>query len=105
MTAPAVIEFPTLDQDAIEKYLEQAKVIASGAEIRTRSQVILEASEAEVTRLTAEGKEMREQIRRLEENIAQFNKVLELMKLNEQDVALELSVALTNVNMLRKAGV
>ena len=106
MTAPRqAIALPTLNLDAMEKQIAEQQKITEGAQVYSRSQILLEAAEKEAKELEGEGKIERKQIARLEKMVTDLNGILELRRANERDIAVELAATLQQINTLRQAGV
>lgn len=107
MTTPqqaVTLRMPNLDQDALEQSI-QVQFVQADIDIKTRSQIRLESSEARCAELKAEGESIRTQMARLRRNIAKLEEIYTVMQTNEQDVAVELAAELALANQLKQAGV
>lgn len=106
MTSPSqALQFPRLDQAAVESSIAEQEAQLAGTEVKTRSQMMLEGLEADEARLVKEQRYMRSEIARLKGNLQKLNGILEVMEQNEADLSVQLSIVLNSVQMLKQAGV
>lgn len=108
MTAPIhamMLRMPVLDQDALEQSIARQEEETAGIQIRTRSELKLEAAEANAASLKIEGESTRIAMRRLRTNIEKLEGIYGEMKRNEEDIAVELAAELAAIDKLRTSGV
>lgn len=106
MTAPAkALAFPVVDHEAIRQAIKTQRTNVDLADVKTRSQMMLEESIRREQELGELGNWMREQIVSVKKNIADLQTLLTEMEAVERDNAVELSVVLQSINLLKQAGV
>lgn len=105
MTTPSEVAIPRINRDNFQKAIDKLMVDAKGLEIKTRSEVKLEAEELELQKLEAEGREIRSQLETCKALIEQLEEIKGVFVMNEADNAVARGAVLSSIDSLRKAGV
>jgi hypothetical protein len=107
MLPPRLISFPIVDQDALEQEVTKYQTDAAEgyAEVRTRSQAMLEDAITKATWLEEELSTMRKNRMRFEGNLKSLGEVHDTMKIAENDVNVELNAVNQIIALLKAGGV
>jgi len=105
MTTPKIMSTPHINQSALDEEIRKMSVSATSADILTRSQARLDTSEHERVRLESERRDVRVEIDKTKENLANLQNYLSRLEANEADINIELGAVLVTIHSLREAGV
>ena len=100
-----VLKSPVIDGDALQTLIVKERRKAEADQIYTRSQVRLETAMNDESIITAEIKDLDENIAKTTANLENLNKLLGQLKANRDDLGIELDAVQTTVHSLKQSGV
>lgn len=106
-TSSNILTMPQLDMDALDKAIavHREKKKDEGVQIRTRSQVMLEEGLQRAKNLENERAAVRKDIKKLSENIAELQLILEQLQAAENDLSIQTAVIHQSNHSLQQAGI
>lgn len=99
------MKMPRLNMDAFEESLKLLNQEADSADIKTRSEVRLEAAQDELARLDEDTADAQQAIAKTKQAIAGLSQLLRQQEANEVDIAIERNATIQLIHALTEGGI